>query len=228
MFTRRRWHGPMLRTAPVEPGTGSPDGGGAPAPTPAAPPVAPTAPAPFDPKSLTPEAQAYLAEQVRRADERARTGTRDNAAKTATAELTAKLAEALGLTPKTATPEALQAELSTIKARNAELLQDKAIGDACKAREINGDADLVGALLARQGKLKGLDPEAADFADKIKTLVAEAVTANPRLRLDPVPAAPAPGGSGPVAPMAGGNGREGRARPGSVVEALTAARAKKD
>lgn len=228
MLTRTRWahHGLRQRTAPVEPGTGTVDNGGAPA-APAAPPAPAPAPAVFDPATLSPEAKAYIAEQTRKADERARTTTRDNAAKTATDELTKKLAEALGIAPKEADPAKLTAELQQIKARNAELLQDRAIMDACGKPDVKADADLVGALLARQGKLKDLDPDASDFGAKVTALVAETVAANPRLRLDPAPAAPAPGGSAPVAPMAGGTGGEGRKRPGSIAEALLASRAQK-
>lgn len=228
MFTRTRWahHGLRQRTAPLDPGAGSADNGGAPA-APAAPP-APGAPAPapaaFDPNTLSPEARAYVAEQARKADERARTTTRDNAAKTATDELTKKLAEALGIAPKEADPAKMTQEIEALKARNTELIQDKAINDAAKTA--SADADLVGALLAKQGKLKGLDPEASDFATRVKALVDEVVAGNPRLKLDTGPAAPAPGGSAPVAPMSG-NGNEGRKRPGSIAEALTASRAQK-
>lgn len=223
MFTRTRWahHGLRQRTAPVEPGTGTVDNGGAPA-APAAPPV-PAAPAPFDPNTLSPEAKAYMAEQARKADERARTTTRDNAAKAAKDEIAQAVAQALGLAPKDADPAKMTQEIEALKARNLELIQDKAINDAAKTAQ--ADADLVGALLARQGKLKGLDPDASDFDAKIATLVAETVAANPRLKLETGPAVPAPGGSAPVAPMAGGTGNEGRKRPGSIAEALTAARA---
>jgi hypothetical protein len=222
MFTRHRWTKPLGRTAPVEPGTGTADNGGAPAPAPA---PAPAAPPVFDPNSLTPEARAWMDEQVRKADEKARTGTRDNAAKQATDELTKRLAEALGVAPKAASPEALSAEISTLKARNAELAQAKAISDACRADDVKADADLVEALLARKGKLKDLDPDAADFSAKIKALVLETVNANPRLKLEAAPAAPAPGGSAPVAPMNGGTGGEGRKRPESIAQALAESRA---
>jgi hypothetical protein len=224
MFTRHRWLKPLGRTAPVEPGTGSADNGGAPATPPVAP--APAAPAVFDPNTLSPEARAWHDEQVRKVDEKARTGTRDNAAKAATDELTKRLAEALGLTPKQADPQALTAEIGTLKARNAELLTDKAVSDACKADDVKGDADLVSALLTKQGKLKGLDPEAADFGTRVQTLVKELVNANPRLKLEQAPAAPAPGGSAPVAQMTGGQG-EGRKRPGSLAEAFSARNAAK-
>lgn len=224
MFTIRH-RARFGRTAPVEPGTGSTENGGAPAAPPAAP-AAPPAPAPvaFDPNTLSPEAKAYIEAEKRKADERARTGTRDNAAKQARDELAKTLAEALGLTPKEADPAALAKEIETLKARNVELAQDKAISDA--ARAASADADLVGALLARQGKLKGLDPDAADFAAKVKTLVDETVVANPRLKLDTPPLTPPPGGSAPVAPV-GGNGGAGRQRPGSIAEALTQSRAAK-
>jgi hypothetical protein len=222
MFRRHR-KGPWLRTAPVEPGTGTPDNGGAPT----APPAAPAAPAPFDPNTLAPEVKAYIEQEKRKADERARTGTRDNAAKQATDELTKKLAEALGIAPKEADPAKLTAELSALKARNAELLQDAAIAAACSKSDVKADADLVGALLARQGKLKDLDPDAADFTTRMQALVAETVAANPRLKLETAPAAPAAGGSAPVAPMSGGNGGEGRVRPNSISEALVASRAAK-
>ncbi len=223
MFTRRQ-RGPFRRTAPVEPGTGTPDNGGAPV-TPPAPAPAPAAPPAFDPNSLTPEARAWMDEQVRKADEKARTGTRDNAAKQATDEITRKLAEALGVAPKAASPEALSVEIATLKARNAELAQSKAISDACRADAVKADADLVEALLARKGKLKDLDPDAADFSAKINALVLETVNANPRLKLDAAPAAPAPGGSAPVAPMTGGTAGEGRKRPESIAQALAEARA---
>lgn len=228
MFTRRRWHGPLGRTAPVEPGTGTAPsaGGSAPTPSPAPPapaPAPPAAPAAFDPASLTPEARAYLDAQIRAADTRARTGTRDNAAKEARAALLKELTGG----DATKTPEQIAEELRQAQTTAAEkdrkikaLMTERAISQACRAPDVLGDGDLVAALLAHQGKLDGLDPSAADFDAKVQALVKAAVAANPRLKLDQGPAVPAPGGSNPVAPI-GPPARE-RKTYGSIAEARAA------
>lgn len=227
MFTGRRWHGPLGRTAPVEPGTGTAPSGTGSAPTPPAPPAPapapPAAPAAFDPASLPPEARAYLDAQIRAADTRARTGTRDNAAKEARAALLKELTGG----DANKTPEQIAEELRLAQTTAAEkdarinaLLTERAIAQACRAPDVLGDGDLVAALLAHQGKLNGLDPSAADFDTKVQALVKATVAANPRLKIDPGPAVPAPGGSNPVAPI-GPPARERKVY-GSIAEARAA------
>lgn len=158
-------------------------------PTPAAP-VAPVEPAPtsvapaaFDPASLSPEAKAWLESERRRvaADEAAKARTTSKA--NAREETLREIAEKMGIAP-VADPAKLAEQLT---AENRKLKIDAAIRSAAGAPEVRGDADLIGALLAHQGRTADLDPSAPDFADKVAALVAAQVAANPRLKLDVAP-----------------------------------------
>jgi hypothetical protein len=217
MHTRHRHLRAITRTAPLDNGDPNPSGGAPSSTPPATPPANPPADS-FDPAKLSPEAKAYIAQQVKAADEKARTTTRDNASKAATDAVLQTIATALGQKPAEVDPAAVAAELKAARESNATMRTEVAVERA--ARKAGADEDLVTAKLLRDGKLRGLDPEASDFADKVKALVDEAIAANPRLKLDtttpPPPAAQGAGGTHSA--PAGGEG--GNARPKSLADAL--------
>ena len=194
MFIRRGRH-VYLRTAPAgEPvGTGAP---AAPAPAPAEPAAPVAVPAAFDPASAPAEVKAYIDAERRRiaSDEAAKARLGSKA--TARAETLEEIAKALGLKPGEVDPAEVARQLDAARGETRQLKIDRALDRA--ARALKADEDLVGAVLARTGKLADLDPTAVDFEDKIKALVEEAVTANPRLKLEITPAPVAPGGQAPV------------------------------
>lgn len=220
MFNRRH-RGPFLRDAPAE---GAPGGPTDPPPAPVPPvPPAPTPPPAFDPSQLSPEARAYLDAKVREADTKARTGTRDAAAQAAEAKIKDDIAKLLGVKSADVDPAAVAAELAKARDENRAIKVESAVERA--ARVAGADEDLLVAKLARDGKLAGLDPAAADFGTKIKALVDEALAANPRLKLDATPATPPAGGRAPVAPVgAAPAGGERTGRP-SMTAAIGAAMA---
>jgi hypothetical protein len=217
MHKRFRHLRAITRTAPLDTGDPNPSGGGTGTSpeTPANPPAAD----PFDPEKLSPEAKAYIAKQVKAADEKARTTTRDNAAAEATKTFKAKLAELLGEKPEQVDPARVGAELAAAREANKLLRVEGSVERV--ARKAGADEDLVVAKLARDGKLRDLDPEAADFTDKVKALVDKAIADNPRLKLDTTAAPPAAaqGAVGQHSAPAGGEG--GKARPKSLAEALS-------
>lgn len=154
------------------------------------PPAVPPTPAPaFDPES--PAIKAYLeAERKRIAVEeggKARTLSKENARKEALADL-AKAWGAEGdaqVDPKDAAAELIAARTAatTAQAEARTLRIDQAIDRA--AREAKADGDIVGALLAKAGKLADLDPgKGAEFVTAVKALVDEIVASNPRVLLD--------------------------------------------
>lgn len=152
---------------------------------PAVPPTpAPVVPAPFDPASLSPEAQAWIAEERKRiaAQEggKARDVARDNARK----EALAAFNTAMGIEDgKPVDPAQVAQELTAARAEARTLRIDQAIDRA--AREAKADGDIVGALLAKAGKLADLDPgKGAEFVTAVKALVDEIVKSNPRVLLD--------------------------------------------
>ena len=166
----------------------------APAVPPAPAPVAPVAAA-FDPES--PAAKAWAtAERARIAAEegaKARTGSKENARQ----ETLAEIAKMLGLGPKESIdPHQIAQQLAAAQAEARDLKIGAAVDRA--ARALRADDELVGAVLARAGKLTGLDPSADDFATKVEALVKAAVEANPRLLLTPAATPPAPAAQGPV------------------------------
>lgn len=217
-YTRFRHLRAILRDAPTDSGTPQPAGGGPGTGTP--PETKPTdPPAAFDPATLSPEAQAYIARMVKAADEKARTTTRDNAASAAEAKVRDEMAKALGLKPEQVDPAATAAALKAAQEAHSTLRVDVAVERI--ARKAGADEDLVTAKLHRDGKLKGLDPEAEGFEAKVRALVDEAIAANPRLKLDTVTPPPpaAQGGVGTHSTPAGGEGGQGR--PKSLSDALS-------
>lgn len=207
MRYRRQRYG---RTAPVEPGTGPDNGGGGGAPNQPADPATPSA---FDPSTLSPEAKAYVEAQLKAERDKARGFERAAGAKEERSKVTTELAKALGLAPAEADPQKIAAELAAAQEANKLLKVEGAAERA--ARKLGADDDLVVAKLHRDGVLKGLDPDAPDFADKVKAAVEKVVADNPRLKLDGAPTVTPPAGKAPVAQAAGGNGAgEGSRRPG--------------
>lgn len=173
---------------------GEPAPAGAPVvPEPA--PAAPVVPA-FDPANPPAEVKAWLdAERKRIASDeaaKARLGSKASARQEAIDEV----AKLLGIKPGDADPAEIARQLESVRGEARGLKIDKALGNA--ARGLKADEDLVGAVLSRAGKLKDLDPAATDFDAKVKALVEEAVTANPRLKLEATPVPPAAGGQAPV------------------------------
>jgi hypothetical protein len=178
-----RTRGPMLRTAPVDGGAGGADptlgGGGAPAAT-------ATPPADL---LKDPAVQAAIAKATADAEAKARLGTKENGKKEALEELKNALGPILGLKPAEVDPAALGAQLAEARESNAKLMTEVAVGRS--ARVAGGDEDMVTAWLSHKGLLKGLDPAAADFADKVDALVKAQIEANPKLKAgDVAPVAP--------------------------------------
>ncbi len=176
MFVRRGRQ-VFLRTSPAgpEPITGEPT-----------PPAVPPTPAPFDPASLSPEAQAWIAEERKRiaAQEggKARDVARDNARKEALAAFNAAMGIEDG---KPVDPAQVAQELTAARAEARTLRIDQAIDRA--AREAKADGDIVGALLAKHhaAELADLDPgKGAEFTAAVAALVADLVKSNPRVLLD--------------------------------------------
>jgi hypothetical protein len=215
----RARRGPFLRTAPLDGGPPEAANGGAPNDGTGT----GTTPPAFDPSTLSPEAKAYLDAQqkewekkVKAADEKARTGTRDNAKAEARAEVLAEIAKATGQKPAEVDPQEVAKQLAETRAANAKLVRERAIDRA--ARAAGGDADLVTALIEHKGLLSKLDQSAADYDEQVAKIVKEAVDANPRLKLDVQPARP-PAAGGPVGAFSGGTG-EGQRWP-SLGDAVT-------
>lgn len=206
--------GPMRREDPATGGAGGADpaaggGGGAPAATPpaagtAAPPAPAGTPAPAD-VTQTPEFKAAVAQAKADADAKARTGSKDAARN----EVLDQIATALGIKPKEVDPAAIGAELAKAREENASLKIQIAVGAA--ARSNGGDEDMVHAWLAHKGKLKGLDPAAADYSTKVEELVKAEIEANPKLKAAGPAVAVTPGASGASSTsMGGGAGGSGR------------------
>lgn len=199
-----RTRGPLLRTAPVEGGTGGADptlgGGGAP--------VTP-APAAADPLK-DPAVQAAIAKATADAEAKARLGTKENGKKEALEELKNALAPILGMKPAEVDPAALGAELAEMKAANAKLVTEAAVGRS--ARLAGGDEDMVTAWLSHKGLMKGLDPTAAGFAEKVDSLVKAQIEANPKLKAgDVAPVTPpiTPGRQGAASSSTAGGANDG-------------------
>lgn len=150
-------------------------------------------PKPFDPANAPPEVQAYLEAERKRIAAAEGGKARETARQTEREATLAKIAEALGLKPAEVDPAQVAQELTAARAEARTLRIDRAIDVA--ARTLKADGDIIGALLEKAGKLKGLDPTADDFASKVEALVAEVVKTNPRVLLE---TGTPPGGQAPV------------------------------
>lgn len=190
------------------------------APTPTTPPSgpAPTEPAPttaFDPKSLPPEAQAWLKQQVSDADHKARTNARTAAAQQAKQELTAQLAPILGLGGEQLTPEQL-----------VEQAQDQAFRstvDLALHRIAGGHATTLRDSVTFLTALDDIDAELGtpEFDTALEAKIREAMTAR-NLTAGQPPATPGqPPGPRPD-PTQGTRGTPPAGRPTSLTQALGA------
>lgn len=180
---------PATPPAPPTPPAGDPPT----PPTPPAPPATPPAPT-FDPTTLSPEAQAYLAKAKADAEAQARIKARDEAkaeaAKAATDEVTAKLAAALGLAPAApADPAKLQAEIEALKGTSASDKREIALWKTAAGAGVS-TAGLTRLTDSRSfmAKIEKLNPSEDDFATKLAAVVTEAITADPSLKAGTAPA----------------------------------------
>lgn len=193
----------------------------APAPAPVAPPTPAPAPpvqpaAPFDPASLSPEAQAYLKAQVDAADLKARTGSKANAAAEAKKEIAAQVAKALGIAgDEPPDPAKLLAQV--------EQARDAAWASAVEL-QIHRTAAAAGAnpeaLLDSRSFIEGLDdlidldPSSAEFKTALQAKVQEAAAKYPAQQAPGAPTGPRPD------PTQGARGST--ERPKSLSEAIGA------
>lgn len=212
-------------TAPIEPTPVVP--ATAPTPQPVAPaapaPVAPVEPTPFDPKSLSPEAQAWLRQQVDDANYKARTTAKTTAAEEARSTLVQDLAKALGLSKdEPLDPAKLTEQLGQTR-QQWEAAEDHAASLAVEndviraAVRLGADPD---KLLDSQRFCQEVDnlefTDEADFRAKLDAKIKAAVEKDPTLRL----AGQAPARVG--ADLTGGPGAGG-ARPTSLGAAVAEA-----
>ena len=170
-------------------------------PAPPAPPAQPPAPQ-FDPSSLSPEAKAYLDAQVKAADEKARIGSKENAAKAERERLLAEVRKTLGLDPNEPPDAAkLQAELESMAAGNR--AKDVELAILRSAATAGADpAKLTDSVSFMRAAAK-LNPTDADFSAQLTKAITDAVASNPALKAGAgAPAAPGVGdfGGGTGAP----------------------------
>lgn len=209
--------------APANPPAPQPPAAPAPSPTPtpppAAPAAAPAAPA-FDPSTLTPEAQAYVQQQVSNADHKARTNARTAAAAQAQQELAAKLAPILGLGGQQLTPDQL-----------IEQAQDAAYRATVQLAAHRHAGDHATSLLDSVAFLQALDDIEADlgtpeFDTALEAKIREQMAARNLTPGQPSgQSAPAPPGqpAGPRPdPSQGTRGTPPATRPTSITQALNA------
>lgn len=184
---------------------------GAPADT--APPAQPP-PTPFDPASLTPEAQAYLKAQIDAADLKARTGSKANAAAEARREMAAQVAKALGLAgDEPPSPDELADQLA--QARDAQWATGLELQMYRVAPELAERLLDSRSFVDSLDDLVDLDPRSAEFRTALAAKVQEAAAKHTT--------APAPGAPGPRPdPSQGARGAAPTGRPTSLTSALTA------
>ncbi|WP_405561911.1 hypothetical protein [Streptomyces sp. NBC_01180] len=180
-------------TAPdaTVPGTGQ-----NPAPNPAAPdaPAVPAVAGSEDVSSLPQWAQKQLTD-ARAEAAKSRTVAKQNAAQEATAEITQRLAEALGITPTTDTPPdpaALTAQVAELSAQ----LRTAQVQNAARAAAADQQArpDRLLNSVAFNAKIADLDPAAADFGEQLKAAITAEIATDPELYRS-APAGPARAGA---------------------------------
>jgi len=195
---------PEPPTAPAPTPQPAPAPAQPPAPSGTAPaPAAPATPANFD-DWLKDPTNAGFVKQLR--DEAAGHRTGKKAAEDRAQGILAAVMQAAGLQPDgKPDPEKVIADLRMQHEQGqAELRQlrvDNALGAATAKH--GADPRLARALLLSDGVLAGLDPAAADFADKLDAAVAKVVTEVPAVKLAPAaPPTPPPAPNTP--PVSGG------------------------
>lgn len=151
-------------------------------------------------------------ERLRRENARYRTENKEalekaseEAATRAREELAQSIASTLGLADdgEPVDPEELvrQAELRATESEERasgalKALRDYEIKDAVvtAAQSKSGDAALLIPYLKGKGALKGLDPEADDFADRVSAIVEAEIEANPKFKVDTATVVPSRSG----------------------------------
>lgn len=215
-------------TEPIQPTPGAPAGNtspqtpptpGAPAPSAPAPTTPPATPAqPFDPSSLSPEAQAWLKDQVAAADLKARTGSKANAAAEARALLAADVAKALGLTGDPPDPATLAAQVED--ARNAAWATSVELHIFRTAAAAGADPDKLldsRKFIESLDDLVDLDPSSEEFRTQLQAKVQAAAAQYPAAPQTPgAPSGPRPD------PSQGSRGTPPAARPTSLTAAYAA------
>ncbi|MEV6321380.1 hypothetical protein AB0M45_09310 [Nocardia sp. NPDC051787] len=173
----------------------APPASGEPAPEP---PDQPPAPAPSEADNLDPVQLSTVITELRQELEQARAGAEtavEQAAQQAREVMVQEIGRALGLVPdEDADPDQVIAELTERASASDRKLRDYRIKDAIAAAADthNGDHALLVPYLRGTGALDDLDPDAPDFGTRIDSLVADAVSNNPKLTT--TPAAPRSGG----------------------------------
>lgn len=177
-----------------------------------------TQPSPFDPSSLSPEAQAYLKSQVEAAGFKARDNARAKAAEEARQQLMNEFAQKLGLAEADEPPSADQLSAHLEQAQSAAYqagvetqiyrlggrlgFDAEALLDSKKAMD-----DLIDALDESEGA-GDLVPGSREFAAALEVAAAKALEKNPRLKAGGTSSGPRPdpsqGGRGQPAPRFGG------------------------
>lgn len=127
------------------------------------------------------------------ANGKAREEARQKAAEAAVADVTKKIAEALGLTKAETdklTPEQLQQKLeeSTSTASKAQEAAKQtqielAVYRTASKKDIGGDPEALLDSRSFLAKVQTLDPAAKDFNDKVSQAIKDAIKDNPKLKL---------------------------------------------
>ncbi|MFG1796701.1 hypothetical protein [Nocardia sp. NPDC049149] len=174
---------PTPPAEPAEPPT-EPDQPAAAIPT-------PTPPAPEEADGQDPVQLGEVIAELRRDLENARTDASaalDQAAQQARDAMVQEIGRALGLVADENTdPEQVIAELTDRASASDRRLRDYRIKDAIAAAADTrrGDNKLLVPYLRGLGALDELDPDATDFTTRVDALVADAITANPKLTNTP-------------------------------------------
>ena len=184
---------------PVEPTPGAP--ANQPSPTPVVPepghttPTGPTTPEPapqFDPSTLSPEAKAYLQEQIGKADLKARTTSKANAAKEAREAVLAEFAQKLGLAGD-APPDPAQLTEHLQQAQAQAWRSGIELNVYRVAGRLGGNADALLDSLSFIDSLDDLtdvDPRSEQFATQLEAKVQAAIERNPAYKANGQPAGP--------------------------------------
>jgi hypothetical protein len=179
----------------------------------AAPPAPAAPPTPFDPGSLSPEAQAWLQQQVAAADLKARTGSKANAAAEARQEMAAQVARALGLAgEEPPTPEVLTQHLETARDQAWSAGVELQVYRLAGGFGANPDALLDSrAFISSLDDLVDLDPRSQEFTTALQAKVQAAAAKYPASGQAP---------SGPRPDPSQGSKGATRVRASSLTEAI--------
>lgn len=159
----------------------------------------------FDPKTLDAAAQAYLAKQIADADARARTTSKENAAKQARTDVLAEIGKALGLTAAPADPAAAAQQVSALQTSNRELTIEVAILRGASTH--GGNPQAIADSRAFMAKANALDPTADNFTEQLEGLIKAHIEANPSAKAAGAPPAPAASQAG-GGQFGAGNGQQ--------------------